>query len=166
MKPTNADIKIKPYKSRYATEICTLFHASIHAIDIDIYTKKQQEAWCSGPPDQDKWRERLEESQPWMAMLGDAVVGFIELEESGYIDCMYVHPDFQGFGIAKKLYEHITTLAKERSLLELSVDASKVARPIFEKWGFTVEQCNKIEREDQVLVNFYMTKKLGNLRSG
>ncbi|ATF10206.1 hypothetical protein [Candidatus Enterovibrio altilux] len=28
-----------------------LFHSSIHAIDTDMYSAAQQEAWCSTPPD-------------------------------------------------------------------------------------------------------------------
>ena len=34
-------IEVKPYFSLYASEICDLFHSSIHAIDTDIYSKTQ-----------------------------------------------------------------------------------------------------------------------------
>ncbi|WP_334327433.1 hypothetical protein [Gilliamella apicola] len=44
-------IEVKPYSPLYATEICDLFHSTIHAIDTDIYSKAEQEAWCPTPPD-------------------------------------------------------------------------------------------------------------------
>ncbi|MFQ0972410.1 GNAT family N-acetyltransferase, partial [Gilliamella sp. BG1] len=84
-----------------------MFHSSIHAIDTDIYSKAQQEAWCSTPPDYQKWLERLDNTQPWIAIFGSSLAGFVELRDDGYIDCLYVHPDFQKRGIARKLYDHV-----------------------------------------------------------
>jgi len=48
-------IEVKPYSSLYASEICDLFHSTIHAIDTDIYSKAEQEAWCPTPPDYQMW---------------------------------------------------------------------------------------------------------------
>lgn len=88
------------------------------------------------------------------------VVGFIELEEDGSIDCLYVHPEFQGRGIATSLYKKIMILAREKGLTSLNVYASEVALPIFKKWGFFTIRINEIERQGEVLINFYMEKDL------
>ena len=125
-------IEVKPYSPLYATEICDLFHSTIHAIDTDI----------------------------WMAIFGSRLAGFIELKDDGYIDCFYVHPDFQKRGIARKLYDHVLDLAQQKKLSQLSVDASKVAMPIFKKWGFKIKRANKIYRKNQVLINYHMYKPL------
>ncbi len=153
-------IEVKPYSPLYATEICDLFHSTIHAIDTDIYSKAEQEAWCPTPPDYQMWLKRLDNTQPWMAIFGSRLAGFIELKDDGYIDCFYVHPDFQKRGIARKLYDHILDLAHQKKLSQLSVDASKVAMPIFKKWGFKIKRANKIYRENQVLINYHMYKPL------
>ena len=153
-------VEVKPYSPLYANEICDLFHSTIHAIDTDIYSKAEQEAWCPTPPDYQMWLKRLDNTQPWMAIFGSRLAGFIELKDDGYIDCFYVHPDFQKRGIARKLYDHILDLAHQKKLSQLSVDASKVAMPIFKKWGFIIKQANKISRENQVLINYHMYKPL------
>ena len=153
-------IEVKPYSPLYATEICDLFHSTIHAIDTDIYSKAEQEAWCPTPPDYQMWLKRLDNTQPWMAIFGSRLAGFIELKDDGYIDCFYVHPDFQKRGIARKLYDHVVDLAHQKKFSQLSVDASKVAMPIFKKWGFKIKRVNKISRKNQVLINYHMYKPL------
>ena len=153
-------IEVKPYSSHYASEICDLFHSTIHAIDTDIYSKAEQEAWCPTPPDYQMWLKRLDKTQPWMAIFGSRLAGFIELKDDGYIDCFYVHPDFQKRGIARKLYDHVLDLAHQKKLSQLSVDASKVAMPIFKKWEFKIKRTNKIYRKNQVLINYHMYKLL------
>lgn len=157
---TASKIEIKPYSSLYASKICDLFHSSIHAIDTDIYSKAQLEAWCSTPPDYLKWSERLDNTQPWMAFRGSSLAGFVELGDDGYIDCLYVHPNFQKSGVARKLYDHVLKLAQQKKLPQLSVDASKVAVPIFKVWGFKIKRVNKITRKGQVLTNYHMYKTL------
>ena len=153
-------VEIKPYSSIYASQICNLFHSSVHAIDTHIYSKAQKEAWSRTPPDYIKWSKRLDDTQPWIAIHESMLVGFIELRENGYIDCLFVHPNFQNQGIARKLYHFVLELAHQRKLSQLSVDASKVAMPIFEKWGFKVKLKNEVIREDQVLINYHMYKQL------
>lgn len=157
-------IKIEKYQANYATEILDVFHAAIHAIDPEIYTKKQQEAWCAALPDDQKWIEHSEQKkagwQCFIALSEKTLVGFIELEEDGSIDCLYVHPEFQGRGIATSLYKQIMILAREKGLTSLNVYASEVALPIFKKWGFSTIRINEIERQGEVLINFYMEKDL------
>ncbi|WP_143556016.1 GNAT family N-acetyltransferase [Snodgrassella alvi] len=155
-----SEIEVKPYSPLYANEICDLFHSTIHAIDTDIYSKAEQEAWCPTPPDYQMWLKRLDNTQPWMAIFGSRLAGFIELKDDGYIDCFYVHPDFQKRGIARKLYDHVLNLAHQKKLSQLSVDASKVAMPIFKKWGFKIKRANKISRKNQILINYHMYKPL------
>ena len=71
-----------------------------------------------------------------------------------------MHPDFQKRGIARKLYDHVLDLANQKKISQLSVDASKVAMPIFQKWGFKIKRANKISRKNQVLINYHMYKSL------
>ena len=68
-----------------------------------------------------------------MAIFGSSLAGGIEIRDDGYIDCLYVHPNFQKRGIARKLYDHVLDLAHQKKLSQLSINASKVAIPIFKK---------------------------------
>ncbi len=83
------NIKIEPYAQDRANEIADLYHASVHAIDEDTYTKAEQEAWAPTPPNYEAWVNRLDIKKPFLAVADEKVLGFIELEDDGHIDCAY-----------------------------------------------------------------------------
>ncbi|WP_421869709.1 GNAT family N-acetyltransferase [Motiliproteus sp.] len=148
-------MKIRNFRSTDSDEIADLFHRSVQAIDDAIYTPAQKQAWAP-PTDYAKWRERLQLSQPFVAVSNDQIVGFIELRETGYIDCLYVHPDHQHQGIATALLIHLCRVARQQGLKRLSVDASKVALPFFEHHGFEIVEAQELIRDGQRLQNYCM----------
>ena len=129
------NIKIEPYAQDRANEIADLYHASVHAIDEDTYTKAEQEAWAPTPPNYEAWVNRLNIKKPFLAVADEKVLGFIELEDDGHI-------------------------AKQKSLKRLWVEASKVARPFFEAKGFVTVRENKVMRNNVILTNYTMEKIL------
>ena len=84
------------------------------------------------------------------------IVGFIELEEDGHIDCLYVHKNYQGQGIAGELLSHAGTVAMSNGSSNLYVEASEVAKPFFEKHGFLLLTKNIVQRNGEHLVNYSM----------
>lgn len=153
-------IIIKPYTHENATEITDLHHASVHAINPSIYSQKQQESWAHTPPNYPYWAKRLALKKPFMAMYHGKIVGFIELEEDGHIDCAYTHPSFQNCGVMSQLYTYIETLAQQKGIQKLYVEASKLIKPFFEKRGFITLHPNEIARNGSVLINYSMEKPL------
>jgi putative acetyltransferase len=83
-------MEIRNYRCSDYVEIADLFHDSIHAIPASIYSEEELEAWSPTPPDYDHWKERLARKQPFLAVKDKIIVGFIELESDGHIDCLYV----------------------------------------------------------------------------
>lgn len=153
-------MKIINYTAEYAATLADLYHRSVHAIDPIVYSDEEKEAWATTPPDYAKWEARLAIKQPYLIMLGDDVAGFIELDDDGHIDCTYTCPNHQGKGVATALYNHIESIAKKRGDKRLYVEASHIAKPFFEKFGFVVLHENKVERNQLVLINFTMEKYL------
>ena len=154
-------ITIELYMSAYATEITDLHHACVHAIDPCIYTLEQQEAWAHTPPNYPYWEKRLALKKPFVARVGEQIVGFIELEESGHIDCAYTHPNFQKCGVMSELYAYLESVAKQKGMKRLYLEASTVAKPFFEKQGFVMLHPNEIKKNGCMLVNYSMEKKIG-----
>lgn len=151
---------IQNYSADKAREIAELFHQSVHAIAPWIYSPEQKEAWASSPVDYERWAERLKRKQPLLALIDGRVAGFMELDADGHIDCAYTHPDFQRRGVASALYAQLLAQARARNLTRLHVEASLVARPFFERRGFTVLRKNEVQRQGVILVNFLMEKTL------
>ena len=135
-----------------------MFHSAVHNIDSSIYTSDQKEAWASTRPDYDFWFNRLPNKQPLLAIVGNRVAGFMELESDGYIDCAYTHPDFQRAGVASQIFNHLLLKAKKNNIRRLYVEASLIAIPFFESRGFSYTKENHIEPKGVKLVNFTMEK--------
>lgn len=154
-------MNIQTYKNEWARDIADLFFQSVHAIDPSVYTREQKEAWAP-TPDYERWSERLARKRPFVAMIENHIVGFIELDTDGHIDCTYTHPDFQGIGVASSLYEYLFVKAKEAGIKSLYVEASLIAKPFFEHRGFSVVKKNEVQRNGVTLVNFSMEKHLSH----
>lgn len=151
-------MEIINYMPKYAHEIADLFHDSVHYIGRFHYTKEEIEAWAPTPPDYKKWSERLNHKKPYLAVRDSKVIGFIELESNGHIDCLYTHKDFQRCGVARSLYLHLEKEAKAKGIKRLYVEASHIAKPFFEKQNFKLVKKNTVVRNGVKLPYFKMEK--------
>lgn len=154
------DKKIIEYSSGWAKETTDIFYQSVHSIDSSIYSEEQKKAWAPLPIDYGKWQKRLELKKPTLLLINEQIAGFIELEPNGHIDCTYVSPYFQKIGVASTLLEYVIKLAKNSGIDHLYVEASIIAKPLFEKFGFVIENENKVIRKKVLLVNYSMRLKI------
>lgn len=149
-------MRIRDFRMADSKEIADLFHGSVHSLDAENFSAEELEAWAPTPPDYSDWRKRLAEKKPYVAEREGMIIGFIELEDDGHIDCFYTHRDFQRQGVGVALYSHLLKEADARELHDLYVEASAIARPFFEREGFRFEKVNRLERRGQILTNFSM----------
>lgn len=153
-------MKIIEYSSKFAKNLTDVFYNSVHGINTSVYSIEQQNAWAPLPIDYVKWANRFDIKKPYILTVNNEIAGFIELESNGHIDCAYVAPKFERKGVATELLKHVIFIAKGVGLKELYVEASIVAKPLFEKLGFIVENENKVIRKNIILVNYSMRVKL------
>ncbi len=140
-------------------EIADLFYQAVWRSDDEVYNAEQKAVWAP-KPDYVLWHKRLADKQPWLAKIDQRIAGFIELDPDGHIDCTYTHPDYQGQGVASALYQQLELTASNRDLQRLYVEASIIAQPFFQRWGFSVVKENIIQRDGVTLSNFTMEKLL------
>lgn len=150
-------MEIRNYQDTDHVEIADLFHGAVHAIPTSVYSKKELEAWAPSPPDYNHWKERLATKKPVVALKNNIIIGFIELESNGHIDCLYVHKNYQGSGVASSLLRYVQAAAHEKGITKLYVEASKVAMPLFKKHGFKLGNTNIVNLRGQSLTNCYMS---------
>ena len=94
---------IRPYRPSDLPEITELFYDTVHTVNAGDYTPEQLDAWADGTPDTAEWGRTLAEHTAFVAMEGETLVGFGDMDASGYLDRLYVHKDFQRRGIASAL---------------------------------------------------------------
>ncbi|PPK61516.1 GNAT family acetyltransferase [Malaciobacter marinus] len=149
-------MQIINYNKNYSKQIPELFTNSIHKTCNKDYTKEQLNAWAKLDIDYEAWEKRLDKTKPYLAIDGKKLVGFAEFYED-YIDCFYVHHEYQGKGVGKALLLYIFKKARQNEMKKLRVDASITAKSFFEKYGFKVVKKNIIKRDNQLLINYLMT---------
>lgn len=102
----------------------------------------------------------IESKRPFLAVKDSKVVGFIELESDGHIDCLYTHKDYQRCGVARSLYLYLENEAKRKGINRLYVEASFLAKPFFEKQNFKLVKENVVLKNGVELTNFTMEKRI------
>lgn len=114
-------------------------------------------AWATGCVDMQEWDASFLRHLTYVALEYDWVIGFGDIDETGYLDRLYVHKDFQGRGITTALCNR---LEKETGANIITTHASITARQFFEKRGYRVIRQQAVERQGMFLTNYVMQKFL------
>lgn len=108
-----------------------LFYHTVHTVNAKDYSKEQLAVWATGRVDLEQWDRSLQEHFSLVAVDGELIVGFGDMDKTGYLDRLYVHKDHQGKGIATALCDQLEAAVQG----DIVTHASITARPFFEKEG-------------------------------
>lgn len=133
-----------------------LFYDTVHTINIQDYTKDQIAQWATGETNLEEWNSTFLEHYTIVALLNKIIVGFGDIDYTGYLDHLYVHKDYQKQGIATAICQKLEDFASDA----VTTHASITAVPFFNKRGYKVIKEQQIERGGQLLTNFVMVKLL------
>jgi len=96
-----------------------------------------------------------------LAVIDGEIAGFASLKGAEEIDMLFVDPEFARQGVGRTLVDALTRLAQSRGAKRLTTEASDVAKPLFDRLGFTAQKRNLVRKGDQWLANTTMTKTFG-----
>jgi len=147
---------LREYRARDFESVITIFRKSVHETCSHDYSAAQLNAWAPDSLDIDAWSARLNNGGVFIVEQKDSIVGFTRVDGHGYLDLLYVHPDYQRQGIGKMLIERVISWASEHNIKQLVSDVSITARPIFELFGFKLLAKQTVERHGIFLINFRM----------
>ncbi|MGA9657579.1 MAG: GNAT family N-acetyltransferase [Asticcacaulis sp.] len=153
-------IRVRDYNPDDIDTLMRLFQAAVAAIPQTDYTSDQLRAWASQRLDRDAWLIRRASKPTFVAQIDDEIAGFSDLTDAGYIDMMFVHPQYQGKGVARALFARIMDVAQRKAIRMLETDASITARPFFKSCGFETLSSQEVAIGGQVLRNYRMRLSL------
>ncbi len=153
-------VALRPFLPADARRCAEIFRLSIEELAAEDYDADQREAWASRADDEEAFGARLGAALTLLAVIDGAVAGFASLKGGDEIDMLYVGPEFARRGTGGALIEALAKLAQARGAKRLTAEASEVARPLFERQGFTAQKRNLVRVGDQWLANTTMTKTL------
>ena len=144
---------IRKYTDFDCETVSRLFYQTVHTINANDYTPQQLSAWADGPDRLLSRRKDLLTQNTLVAEINGNIVGFGSIDQTGCLDLLFVHKDYQHTGIATALCNEL-----ENGFSDIKTFASVTAKPFFEKRGYTVIKEQEVERLGIKLKNFEMKK--------
>ncbi|MBW3090236.1 GNAT family N-acetyltransferase [Bifidobacterium miconisargentati] len=161
---------IREYRSDDASQTLELFRRSVIGLASRDYDERQIQAWAGHTGTVRQWDRRRLAVNTWVAVAetgtdrpdgtgaGTAIAGFIDLDETGYIDMLFVDPSHTRQGVASTLLAEAERHAAAHGISGLSVHASITARLFFEHHGFHVEGIRHPAIGDVSFTNYLMVR--------
>lgn len=150
-------LTIRKYVPSDCKHLAELFYQTVHSVNAKDYTAQQLAVWATGSVDQDAWNKSLSEHNTLVALKDDTIVGFGDIDKTGYLDRLYVHKDYQRQGIASAICEE---LEKMSGIGKITTHASITAKPFFISRGYKIVKEQRVIRDGISLINFVMEKSL------
>lgn len=142
-------------------EIKELFRGTVLTVNRKDYSQEEVEDWASCGDDDEHLKELIDSLYFVVAEdVQNRITGFASITEEGYLHALFIHKDFQGFGWATMLLEHIERYAVSRGISLITSEVSETARPFFEKKGYAVEREQRRKANRLCLKNYWMKKRL------
>lgn len=145
---------IRKYESTDCKELAELFYNTVHTINAKDYTKEQLDAWASGQVDLEKWDQSFQEHFTVVAVENGIIVGFGDIDTTGYFDRLYIHKNNQRKGIATAICDQLESKVQGKIVTHASV----TAKPFFEKRRYKVLKEQQVVRKEIFLKNYVMEK--------
>lgn len=149
---------MREYKASDLEAVVALFGRSVREIAARDYSSAQVSAWAPQVPDWPGWSKRFSEGTAFVCERKDQIAGVVRVEDNGYLDLLYVHPEFQRQGVARLLLERVLVWAKSHGISRLTSDVSVTARPFFEQIGFLLVKPHVVELRGVSFHNFRMER--------
>lgn len=125
----NDIVKIRKYQEKDAQFLAAIYFNTIHLVNSRDYSLEQINAWAPKTSlELAGWIPKWRKCPPQIAVIGTKIVGFVELESNGHIDCFYCHHEHQGCGVGSALMEVVENKARESHITKLFSEVSITAK--------------------------------------
>lgn len=153
-------MEFREYKNTDLHAVMDLFYVTVHEVNKNDYSEEQLDAIAPKDANEYHWEKSLEKNHTIVVEEDDKLIAFGNIGKTGYLDRLYVHPDYLRKGIASKLVEEIEEYAKKHGSHVINVTSSITSKAFFESKGYAVieEQIN--ERRGERLLRYLMEKKI------
>ena len=147
---------LRPYQPEDCPALAALFYDTVHTVNTQDYTKEQLDVWATDTTDLAAWNSGFLAHHTIIAIEDGIIVGFGDIDVSGYLNRLFVHKDYQRRGYATAICD---ALEQAVDTITITTHASITARPFFEQRGYRVVRQQQICRQNVWLTNYVMEKQ-------
>ena len=142
---------IREYISSDCERLAELFFQTVHTVNAKDYIKEQLNVWATGNVDLSVWNNSFLEHYTLVALENNVIVGFGDIDNTGYLDRLFVHKDYQSQGIATALCDRL-----EAGFDRVTTHASITAKQFFMNRGYRLIKEQQVVRKGISLANYVM----------
>jgi len=142
--------------------VANIFFDAVHNGAVAYYDEIQREAWGGMAPDPVAWTSTISRLSGFVAEKEGVAIGFMTFDATGFIHHAFVKADESGNGVGWRLYGAVEESIGAAGGGHVTTNASKKAKPFFERQGWAVEAEQVAVRRGIQLTNYRMFKALAN----
>lgn len=149
-------MRLREYRPADCEKLAQLFFETVHSVNAKDYSEQQLNAWAAGNIDFEEWNRSFLDHKTVVALEDEQIIGFGDIDETGYLDRLFVSKDHQGTGAASAICDELECSVKGKTI---RTNASVTAKPFFEHHGYHVVKKQEVIRHGIALLNYVMEKK-------
>ena len=146
---------LRKYVPSDSITLLKLFYNTVHIINRKDYTENQCNAWATKTVDLEQWNISFLQHYTIVAENNGIIVGFGDIDKTGYLDRLFVHHKYQHRKIASAI---CVELEKAVNVTDITTYASITAKGFFEKRGYHIVKEQQVKRCGIFLKNYKMNK--------
>ena len=152
-------MQIREYRTSDCEQLAELFYDTVHSINAKDYTEEQLNVWATGIVDLQEWNRSFLKHKTVIVTENNKIVGFGDIDKSGYLDRLFVHKDYQGRGIASAICDELECSVTGNLI---TTHASVTAKAFFQHRGYRVILEQEVIRQGIALKNYVMEKLINS----
>lgn len=153
-------MRLRNSKPADAEALAEVYRDAARNLGREGYTEEQTAVWALYPENLESFRAALSEGLTLCAEVGGAPVAFGQLHPNDHIAYLYCHSAHARRGYASMILVHLEDHAASQGVNLLRVEASRVARPLFQRAGYHVVEEERPVRYGVEFVRYRMEKVL------
>jgi len=135
---------LRPATEADLPALAALYDAAVRALGAAAYSPAQVDAWAGRGAAPETLRPVVLGAYTLVAEDATGPIGFAGLADDGLVTMLYVRPDRMRRGVGGRLLGAILTEARRRGLPRLYTAASVFSRPVFERFGFRLDEVETV----------------------
>ncbi|WP_154516651.1 GNAT family N-acetyltransferase [Velocimicrobium porci] len=147
---------LRMYNTSDCEFLAELFYQTVHNVNAKDYTKEQLDVWATGNVNLNEWDKSFLAHFTIVAIKNEIIVGFGDIDKTGYLDRLFVHKDYQRQGIASAICDELEQRVNANKII---THASITAKTFFEQRGYRVIKGQQVIKNGISLTNYVMEKQ-------
>lgn len=146
---------LRNYNSTDCKNLAELFYDTVHSANAKDYAKEALDVWATEKIDLKEWNRSFIRHHTVVAVENNVIVGFDDIDNSGYLDRLFVHKNYQRQGITTTICNELESAV---TVTRITTHASITAKPFFQQRDYKIVKKQEIIRRGVILTNYLMEK--------